>query len=59
MAIAIQMIVDITLVTRLSRIANWISGLARLVARAGNGEYKIRPRMMTLIARKTIYVSVR
>ena len=33
MAIAIQMIVDITLVTRLSRIANWISGLARLVAK--------------------------
>ena len=52
MANAMQIAVDITLVPRLSRIANRISGLARLAARAGNGEYRMRSRRHALIPKK-------
>jgi hypothetical protein len=51
-ATAMQIIVDITLVTRLSRIANRISGLSRLAISEGTGEYKTRPMRITLIIKK-------
>jgi len=54
-----QIAVDITLVARLSRIANMISGLARLAVSACNGEYKMRPRRIELMQTRTRYVRVR